>query len=136
MPRLAPWGRARVPSAEVREVVADLDAFFEQARGTTPPQPWSGARVYRPAVRRNVKLAEAPSFGKTIFEYDKWCPGGLDYRALAETIAHEWDVARGVIAPAGAATPSAAPPSRAFEAASAAAARLATCSSIMRTNFL
>jgi chromosome partitioning protein len=72
-----------------REVVADLDAFFTEAR--TQNVPWSKARVYRPAVRRNVKVAEAPSFGQTIFEYDKWCPGALDYRALAEAIAKEWD---------------------------------------------
>lgn len=72
-----------------REVVADLDAFFEGARGTS--EPWSKARVYRPPVRRNVKVAEAPSFGQSIFEYDKNCPGGLDYQALATALAKEWD---------------------------------------------
>ena len=40
--------------------------------------------MLRPAIRRNVKLAEAPSFGKTIFDYEPWCPGANDYRRLAE----------------------------------------------------
>lgn len=72
-----------------KEVVADLDAFFEQSRATD--KPWRAARVYRPAVRRNVKMAESPSFGKTIFEYSPWCPGAIDYRALAEKLVSEWD---------------------------------------------
>ncbi len=72
-----------------REVVADLDAFFEQARQTKAP--WSSCRVLRPAIRRNVKLAEAPSFGKTIFDYEPWCPGALDYRKLAERVIADWD---------------------------------------------
>jgi len=72
-----------------KEVVADLDAFFEQARGTEVP--WRVCRVLRPAIRRNVKLAEAPSFGKTIFDYEPWCPGAVDYRRLAEGLVKEWD---------------------------------------------
>lgn len=71
-----------------REVVADLDSFFEQSRGGD--RPWRAARVYRPAVRRNIKMAECPSFGQTIFEYAPTCPGALDYRALAQTIVNEW----------------------------------------------
>ncbi len=67
-----------------REVVADLDAFFEQARATDAP--WRNARVLRPPIRRNIKLAECPSFGQTIFEYATWCPGALDYRRLADQI--------------------------------------------------
>ncbi|MCA9285550.1 MAG: ParA family protein [Phycisphaerales bacterium] len=72
-----------------REVVADLDAFFEQARGTDVP--WSTCRVLRPAIRRNIKLAEAPSYGKTIFDYEPWCPGAVDYRKLAERVVGDWD---------------------------------------------
>ena len=72
-----------------REVVADLDSFFESARATN--EPWRSARVYRPAIRRNIKLAEAPSFGKSIFEYEPTCPGASDYRKLADILAREWD---------------------------------------------
>jgi chromosome partitioning protein len=80
-----------------REVIADLDAFFEQARSREGegegdgPVPWRAARVYRPAIRRNIKLAECPSFGKTIFDYAPQCPGAADYRELAATIVGEWD---------------------------------------------
>lgn len=34
-------------------------------------------------IRANVKLAEAPSFGRTIFEHDPECNGALDYASLA-----------------------------------------------------
>lgn len=65
-----------------KEVVADLARFFADASGQDVP--WRGARVHRPAIRRNIKLAECPSFGQTIFEYAAWCPGAIDYRKLAE----------------------------------------------------
>jgi chromosome partitioning protein len=91
-----------------KEVVADLDSFFESAR--SQPVAWRNARVYRPAVRRNVKVTEAPSFGKTIFEYAPWCPGGLDYRKLAETMVAEWDTLNARLAAAP--SPAAAHPPR------------------------
>ena len=67
-----------------REVVADLDAFFEVSRGMDVP--WRTCRVLKPPVRRNVKMAEAPSFGQTIFDYAPWCAGANDYRRLAEQL--------------------------------------------------
>jgi chromosome partitioning protein len=67
-----------------REVVDDLEAFFEEARETDLP--WRACRVLSPPIRRNVKLAEAPSFGKTIFDYAPWCAGARDYRALARHV--------------------------------------------------
>lgn len=67
-----------------QEVVADLDAYFEQARGKDVP--WRDARVFRPFVRRNIKLAECPSFGQTIFDYSPGAAGSADYRALARAI--------------------------------------------------
>ncbi len=76
-------------SRHTREVVSDLEAFFERSRNEDVP--WRGARVYRPAVRRNIKLAECPSFGQTIFEYEASCAGAEDYRQLAETLLTEWD---------------------------------------------
>ena len=66
-------------------MVADLNDFLEQGRNTTAP--WAKARVFNTKVRRNVKLAECPSFGKTIFEYAPTSPGGVDYLALAHEVA-------------------------------------------------
>lgn len=40
--------------------------------------------VFTQVIPRNVKLAEAPSFGKPILFYDPSCPGALAYQALAE----------------------------------------------------
>ena len=71
-----------------KEIVNDLDAFFAEAAAQQVP--WSGCRVLKPAIRRNVKLAEAPSFGKTIFDYEPWCPGALDYRMLARELLTSW----------------------------------------------
>jgi chromosome partitioning protein len=42
--------------------------------------------VFETVVPRCVKLAEAPSFGKTILQYDILSPGGKAYRQLAEEI--------------------------------------------------
>jgi len=64
------------------EVVADLRQFFDAARGS--PSPWSEARIFQTAIRRNVKLAECPSHGKTIFDYEPRSHGAADYDALAE----------------------------------------------------
>jgi ATPases involved in chromosome partitioning len=87
-------------STHTREVVADLDSFFEQARSTETA--WKFARVLRPPVRRNIKLAECPSFGQTIFEYAPNASGAEDYAALADQLLREWDqmLARRAEAPA------------------------------------
>jgi chromosome partitioning protein len=41
-------------------------------------------RVYETVIPRTVRLSEAPSFGKSIFEYDPSGPGARAYRALAD----------------------------------------------------
>ena len=43
-------------------------------------------RVYRTLVPRNVKLSEAPSFGKPIVLYDPNCVGAESYRELAREV--------------------------------------------------
>ena len=42
-----------------------------------------GERVYRTVIPRTVRLSEAPSFGKSILEYDPSGAGAAAYRALA-----------------------------------------------------
>jgi chromosome partitioning protein len=42
-----------------------------------------GDRVYRTVIPRNVRLAEAPSFGKPVLFHDKYSRGALAYLALA-----------------------------------------------------
>jgi chromosome partitioning protein len=64
------------------EVRADIEQFLGNARGTNCA--WAKARVLPTFIRRNIKLAEAPSYGKTIFEYEQSCHGAEDYRKVAE----------------------------------------------------
>ncbi|PCJ24282.1 MAG: chromosome partitioning protein [SAR86 cluster bacterium] len=42
-----------------------------------------GDAVYRTVVPRNVRLAEAPSYGKPVIEYDRQSRGAIAYLALA-----------------------------------------------------
>ena len=42
-----------------------------------------GDKVFRTIVPRNVRLAEAPSYGQSIVGYDKSSKGGVAYIALA-----------------------------------------------------
>jgi chromosome partitioning protein len=45
-----------------------------------------GAKVYATVIRRNVKVAEAPSHGKPILIYDYDCNGSQDYIKLAHEV--------------------------------------------------
>jgi chromosome partitioning protein len=45
-----------------------------------------GDRVYRTVIPRNVRLAEAPSFGRPVLYHDKYSRGALAYLALAGEI--------------------------------------------------
>ena len=69
--------RASLPN----EVRADIQRFLTNARGSNSA--WAQAKILPAFIRRNIKLAEAPSYGKTIFEYDPACNGAEDYRKVA-----------------------------------------------------
>lgn len=45
-----------------------------------------GDKLFKTLVPRNVRLAEAPSFGKTIFEHDKWSKGARAYKQFAKEV--------------------------------------------------
>jgi chromosome partitioning protein len=51
--------------------------------------------VYQTVIPRTVRLGEAPSFGKSIIEYEPSGRGAVSYRSLAE----EFMVRRGLLAP-------------------------------------
>lgn len=65
-------------SSEVRE---DIKHFLSSARESDLP--WAQAEVIPVHIRQNIKLAEAPSHGQTIFEYEPQCNGAADYEAVA-----------------------------------------------------
>ena len=45
-----------------------------------------GDLVFNNFIPRNVRLAEAPSFGKTVFDHNKWSKGARAYKALAKEV--------------------------------------------------
>jgi chromosome partitioning protein len=67
-----------------QEVVDDLQKYLDKSRGTHAP--WAKARILSTRIRRNIKLAECPSFGKSIFSYAPTCNGAADYFALAQEV--------------------------------------------------
>jgi chromosome partitioning protein len=44
-------------------------------------------KIFDTIIPRNVRLAEAPSYGKPITHYDKWSKGAKGYKALAREVA-------------------------------------------------
>jgi chromosome partitioning protein len=70
-----------------QEVVQDLQEYLDKSRGTAAP--WAKARIFGTRVRRNIKLAECPSFGQSIFAYAPHCHGAEDYAALAREVLGE-----------------------------------------------
>ncbi|MGN6505272.1 MAG: ParA family protein [Tepidisphaeraceae bacterium] len=72
-----------------QEVINELSGFIDQARGSNVP--WAGAKVFQTRIRRNIKLAESPSFGQTIFAYDASSNGAADYRKLAEEMVRAFE---------------------------------------------
>ena len=66
------------------EVSADVQNFFNQPAATD--KSWEKARTFHTRIRRNIRLAEAPSFGQSIFEYAPQSHGAEDYRDLAREV--------------------------------------------------
>ncbi len=67
------------------EIVSDIEEFFDNHRDH--PSPWQNITIFKSRIRRNVKLAESPSYGQTIFEYDKNSIGAEDYGNLVKEVA-------------------------------------------------
>ncbi|HTU23575.1 MAG TPA: AAA family ATPase [Gemmataceae bacterium] len=70
-----------------QEVVKDLQDYLDKSR--TSNAPWAKARIFATRIRRNIKLAECPSFGQSIFAYAPHCHGAEDYAALAREVLGE-----------------------------------------------
>jgi chromosome partitioning protein len=66
-----------------REVSHDV----EQCR--TGRTCWSEAQPFATRIRRNIRLAEAPSFGQSIFDYAPASNGADDYRRLVMEVAEQ-----------------------------------------------
>ena len=68
-----------------QQVAAEARGFFSN-------------RVFQTVIPRNVRLSEAPSFGKPVLLYDPHCAGAESYRSLAREVVHnaEESVGQGV----------------------------------------
>jgi chromosome partitioning protein len=80
------------------DVAADLQEFLGASDAEAP---WSKARIFDCKIRRNIKLAEAPSHGKSIFEYAPKCPGAADYLGLVYEVLGMEQAAAAPLAMAG-----------------------------------
>lgn len=66
------------------EVSDDVTSYFERERA--PGGIAAQARLFTTRIRRNVRLAEAPSFGQSILQYAPTSNGAEDYRQLAREV--------------------------------------------------
>ncbi|WP_153558797.1 ParA family protein [Roseimaritima sediminicola] len=71
------------------EVSSDVDEFFTATKSQGGI--FSRARFFETRIRRNVRLAEAPSFGKSIFQYAPQSNGAEDYLQLAHEVLHQFE---------------------------------------------
>ncbi len=68
------------------EVTGDVEEFFRVQCQSSANTCWSDARIFQTKIRRNIRLAEAPSFGQSIFQYAPQSHGAEDYRNLAQEL--------------------------------------------------
>ena len=73
------------------EVTQDVQSFLDHCRRGKAP--WASARAFETRIRRNIRLAEAPSFGRTILQYAPASNGADDYRQLAREVLEKIDAA-------------------------------------------
>jgi chromosome partitioning protein len=66
------------------EVISNVEEFFRSHGHERTP--WADVRTFQTRVRRNVRLAEAPSFGQSVLQYAPDSAGATDYRQLAEEL--------------------------------------------------
>jgi chromosome partitioning protein len=66
------------------EVSRDVEEFLEASAAQSPV--WASAKFFQTKIRRNIRLAEAPSFGQSIFDYAPNSHGAEDYLSLAREV--------------------------------------------------
>lgn len=74
------------------EIGRDVESFFASASTAHPA--WRDAKLFAARIRRNIRLAEAPSFGQSIFDYAATSHGAEDYAALAAEVDQAASVSR------------------------------------------
>ena len=59
-------------------------SFPDRGKWATHDAKWRGN--WSPYIPRNIKLSEAPSMGKSIYDYDMACEGARAYVALTKEV--------------------------------------------------
>ncbi len=77
------------PNLELLGVVLTMydrrNSLAEQVKAEV--ENYFGDKLFKTVVPRNVRLAEAPGFGATVFEHDKFSKGARAYKSLAKEVA-------------------------------------------------
>jgi chromosome partitioning protein len=58
---------------------------------STEVKNYFGDYLFKTVIPRNVRLAEAPSYGQTIYEHDRWSKGSRSYKALTKEVKQRLD---------------------------------------------
>lgn len=66
------------------EVSTDITEFFDASKDSR--HFFQNSKFFETRIRRNIRLAEAPSFGKSIFHYAPDSNGAVDYNSLAQEV--------------------------------------------------
>lgn len=76
------------PSLEMLGIVLTMfdkrNSLSEQVQSEV--ENYFGDKLFKTIIPRNVRLAEAPSYGRTIYEHDRWSKGARAYKALAKEV--------------------------------------------------
>ena len=75
-----------VPESSSFEKAEDLAGKIIATELVNVTRKYFADRVYRTVIPRNVRLSEAPSFGKPAVIYDPGCVGSISYRSLAKEV--------------------------------------------------
>jgi chromosome partitioning protein len=68
------------------EGLSQLIKTVEQVKATLNPSLFMGDKVYQTIIPRNVRVSEAPGYGKPVLLYDLKCVGSQAYLRLASEI--------------------------------------------------
>jgi chromosome partitioning protein len=74
------------------EVSSDINEFFQTSKGAR--EFFKQSKFFETRIRRNIRLAEAPSFGQSIFQYAPESNGATDYRSFADEVLAQESSAR------------------------------------------
>jgi chromosome partitioning protein len=88
---MSTFQRVRATTNKKIELLGILVTMFDKRNGLAEQvlhelRSHFGDKVFGTLIPRNVRLAEAPSFGKTIADHDSWSKGARAYKSAAKEL--------------------------------------------------